>query len=206
MKPISNIDYQIQYLTICYILDQQENIYNKAKKAYYTYHWYSFKFPQLSLDGTTDVFVPSDESPDCEALQALEIQNIQWTGESKSASARQALRNDGAVLMQNADLSLSQDVGKQVFGRCSWIFVLYTINAAHKQYSLLDTIFSYTFYFGPTGKHLYLSHQNPLHVSRRSRPTCSRFFMTCRVQWIENIQNTDHESSPWAIWSIRYNM
>ena len=29
--------------------------------------------------------------------------------------------------------------------------------------------------FLPPGKHLYLSFQNPLHVGRRSRPTCSRF-------------------------------
>ena len=37
------------------------------------------------------------------------------------------------------------------------------MNEAHKQYSLLDTIFDYIFYFGPPGKYLYLSFQNPLH-------------------------------------------
>ena len=35
MKPISNIVYQIQYLTICFILDLQDNIYKKVKKTYY---------------------------------------------------------------------------------------------------------------------------------------------------------------------------
>ena len=40
------------------------------------------------------------------------------------------------------------------------------MNEAHKQYSLLDTIFNYIFYFGPPGKHLYLSPQNPLLVGR----------------------------------------
>ena len=35
MKPISNIAYQIQYLTIFCILDLQENIYKKIKKTYY---------------------------------------------------------------------------------------------------------------------------------------------------------------------------
>ena len=33
-------------------------------------------------------------------------------------------------------------------------FKFYTVNEAHKQYSLLDTIFNYIFYFGPPGKHL----------------------------------------------------
>ena len=44
--------------------------------------------------------------------------------------------------------------------------ICYTINEAHKQYSLLDAIFNYIFYFGPPGNHLYLSLQNPLHVGR----------------------------------------
>ena len=35
MKPISNITYQIQYLTIFFILDLQENIYKKVQKTYY---------------------------------------------------------------------------------------------------------------------------------------------------------------------------
>ena len=48
-------------------------------------------------------------------------------------------------------------------------------NEAHKQYSLLDTIFNYIFCLGPPGKHLYLSSQVPLHVLQRSRPTYSRF-------------------------------
>ena len=34
MKPISNIVYQIQYLTISFILDLQENIYKHVKKTY----------------------------------------------------------------------------------------------------------------------------------------------------------------------------
>ena len=72
-------------------------------------------------------------------------------------------------------LSPKQDVGKWVFGRFPSKFKLYTINEAHKQYSLLDTIFHYMFYLGPPGKYLYLSPQNPLHVGRGSRPTCSGF-------------------------------
>ena len=39
------------------------------------------------------------------------------------------------------------------------IYILYP-NEAHKQYSLLDTIFDYIFYFGPPGTHFYLSPQN----------------------------------------------
>ena len=35
MKPISNIAYQIQYLTIFFILGLQENIYKQVKKTYY---------------------------------------------------------------------------------------------------------------------------------------------------------------------------
>ena len=42
-----------------------------------------------------------------------------------------------------ADWSLSQDVGKQVFGRFPSEFIFYTINEAHKQYSLFDTISNY---------------------------------------------------------------
>ena len=75
----------------------------------------------------------------------------------------------------NSDCSLVRMLGKLVFGRFPWIFIFYTINEAHKQYSLLDTIFNYIFYLGPPGKYLYLSPQNLLHVGRRSRPTCSRF-------------------------------
>ena len=52
-----------------------------------------------------------------------------------------------------ADLSLSQDVGKQVFGNLPWKFSFYGINGARKQYSLLDTIFNYIIDFGPPGKH-----------------------------------------------------
>ena len=74
-----------------------------------------------------------------------------------------------------SDLSLSQDVRKSVFGRFPWKCWFYTTNETHKQYSLLDTIFSYIFHFGPPGKHLYLSHPNLLHVGRQSRPTCRRF-------------------------------
>ena len=35
MKPTSNIAYYIQYLTISFILDLQENIYKKVRKTYY---------------------------------------------------------------------------------------------------------------------------------------------------------------------------
>ena len=52
------------------------------------------------------------------------------------------------------DWSLSQDSRKKVCGRFPAKFRFYYINEAHKQYSLLDTIFSYIFYLGPPGKHL----------------------------------------------------
>ena len=45
--------------------------------------------------------------------------------------------------------------------------------SVQKQYSLLDTIFKYMFYFGPPGKYLYLSPQIPLSLLRR--PTGSGF-------------------------------
>ena len=73
-----------------------------------------------------------------------------------------------------SDWSLSQDVRKLVFGRFPGTNICYTINGAHKQYSLLVTIFNYICYFGPPGKHLFLSPPKPLHVDRRGRPTCSR--------------------------------
>ena len=56
--------------------------------------------------------------------------------------------------IQLPDLCLSQDVGKYVLGRFPRHITFYTINEAHKQYSLLDTIFNYIFYLGPPGKHL----------------------------------------------------
>ena len=40
-----------------------------------------------------------------------------------------------------------------VFGRFPLTFRFYTINEAHKQYSVLDIIFNYIFDFGPPGKH-----------------------------------------------------
>ena len=78
----------------------------------------------------------------------------------------------GAVPASAADTGLGIDGGshREMYPRLSS-----TINEAHKQYSLLDTIFNYIFYLGPPGKHLYLSTQNQLHVGRRSRPTCTRF-------------------------------
>ena len=45
------------------------------------------------------------------------------------------------------DLSLSQDVGKEALVTCPCIFEFYTVNETHKQYTLLDTIFNYIFYF-----------------------------------------------------------
>ena len=65
-----------------------------------------------------------------------------------------------------ADLWLSQDVRKLVFGIFPSIFRFDTINEAHKQYSLLDTIFDYIFDLGPAGKYLYESQANLLHVGR----------------------------------------
>ena len=55
--------------------------------------------------------------------------------------------------------------------KCQFCF----INEAHKQYSLLNTIFNYIFYLGPPGKYLQTSQENLLHVGRLRRPTCSGF-------------------------------
>ena len=54
-------------------------------------------------------------------------------------------------------------------GCCEIVFrqnlleMLYDINEAHKQYSLLDTVFSYIFHFGPPGKYLYTGFFSPNH-------------------------------------------
>ena len=42
-------------------------------------------------------------------------------------------------------------------------FEIYTTNEAHKQYSLLATIFNYILDCGPPGKHLYFSSNKQLH-------------------------------------------
>ena len=52
---------------------------------------------------------------------------------------------------------------------------LYVGVSVHKQYSLLDTLFNYMFYFGPPGTYLYLSPQPPLPIGQRSRPTVVGF-------------------------------
>ena len=65
-----------------------------------------------------------------------------------------------------------------MLGRFPWICKFYLINEAHKQYSLLDTIFNYIFYFGPPGKHLYLCPKKP--------PTYDRF--------------------SWLVYNVRYNI
>ena len=48
MKPMTNIVYQIQYVTISLIWDLQENIYNKVKKTYTGRHVVGFR--DLGLD------------------------------------------------------------------------------------------------------------------------------------------------------------
>ena len=54
MKHISNIAYQLQYLTISFILDLQENIYEKNKKTYYMSAGFAGRhvvgFGDLSID------------------------------------------------------------------------------------------------------------------------------------------------------------
>ena len=55
-------------------------------------------------------------------------------------------------------------LGKWFFGRFLWKTIFYTINEAHKQYSILDTLFNYIFYFGPPRKHLCKSQENLLRV------------------------------------------
>ena len=54
MKPINNIIYQIQDLTISFVLDAQEDIYKKVKNAYYTSAGFAGRhvvnFEDLSID------------------------------------------------------------------------------------------------------------------------------------------------------------
>ena len=50
---------------------------------------------------------------------------------------------------------VSQDDGKLVFGISSRVFILSTINEAHKESNLSDTTFNYNFHFAPPGRHLY---------------------------------------------------
>ena len=92
---------------------------------------------------------------------------VQYRGHSEQATKQ--------IICLFTDCWLVRMLGKWVFGRFPWIFIFYTRNEAHKQYSLLDTIFNYMFYLGPPGKYLCLSPQNLLLVGRQSRPTCNRF-------------------------------
>ena len=50
------------------------------------------------------------------------------------------------------------------------------MNEAHKQYSLLDTVFNYVVYLGPPITHPEKSQENLLHVGRLRWPTCSGFW------------------------------
>jgi hypothetical protein len=65
--------------------------------------------------------------------------------------------------MPPKDFCLSQDVRKLLWGRCPWYLIVYNINEAHKQCSLIDAIFNYMFSFGHPGKHLWRRQQNRLH-------------------------------------------
>ena len=57
MKPISNIVYQIQYLTISDILDLQEHIYKKDKKTYYMSAGFAGRHVVGVGDSSIDVFL-----------------------------------------------------------------------------------------------------------------------------------------------------
>ena len=74
-----------------------------------------------------------------------------------------------------SDCCVSEHAGKLVFGTFPLIFRFYSIREACELYSLLSAIFEYAFYFGPTGNHLHLSPQNPLHVGQLR----SRFSLPC---------------------------
>ena len=67
------------------------------------------------------------------------------------------------------DCCLSQDVGKQVFGRFPKKCGFYTIHDAHKQNSLLDTIANYIFYVGPPRKTSILKSSNAT-ICRPAKP------------------------------------
>jgi hypothetical protein len=84
-------------------------------------------------------------------------------------------------------LSLSQDVGTQVFDMFSLKNIFCTIHGTHKQYSLLDAIFHYIFDFGAQGNHLYVSPQTPLHVGR----WCVLLTFVRMFSWGSKIQDID---------------
>ena len=67
-------------------------------------------------------------------------------------------------------LTLTTDWSLTVFKKNAWKFIFYTITEAHKQYSLLDAIFNYIFYFGPPGKNLSKNQENLLLTCRPASP------------------------------------
>ena len=55
MKPINNIAYYIQYLTMSFVLDLQENIYKKNKNTYYMSARHVVGFEDLSINAVLEV-------------------------------------------------------------------------------------------------------------------------------------------------------
>ena len=55
MKPINNIVYQIQYLTVSFILDLQENISKPIKKTYHDAGRHVFSLGDLRIDAFLEV-------------------------------------------------------------------------------------------------------------------------------------------------------
>ena len=122
---------------------------------------------------------PPSKRPNCTRIQTCLCTGVinTYTSDCNFLSSPMILGGPSGVSLLYPIYPICRLSPKQNFGKCPWIFIFYTINEAHKQYSLLDTIFNYILYLQPLGKYLYfLSPQNPLHVGRRSRPTCSRFF------------------------------
>ena len=76
-----------------------------------------------------------------------------------------------------ADLSPSQDVGKQVFVTSPWRFRFYIINEAPKQYSTVYYVqyLIIFFWFWTSWKTSIKNKENLLHVGQHRRPTCSGF-------------------------------
>ena len=56
-----------------------------------------------------------------------------------------------------------QEIGKTIGAG-----LYYSMNEAHNQYNLLDTIFDYVFYFGPPGKYLQKSQESGLSSEKQS--------------------------------------
>ena len=72
MKPRNNIVYQMQYLTISFILDLQENIYKKVKKTYYMSAGFAGQHVVSFEDLNIDIFLEVQNQRYCQILYLID--------------------------------------------------------------------------------------------------------------------------------------